>query len=223
MKPVVALAGLAGLCGTLVACGASPPPPPQVTAPKPVAAIPAVATSKPAAPAPPAAGPAPATAGPGQAAPRPAPLTTGPAPTAPGPALAAPSPAPGAPGPAQAAPGPAPLTAGSAPLVPLPTVPTSDGPGYDPKGRRDPFVSLELSGGAKGLQVSTTKLTGIVRSARTTLALVETPDGIGYILKPGDTLGDGRLLEIGADNVVFTVSATPGSISNRVVLKLAAN
>jgi len=223
VKPVVALAGLAGLCGTLVACGASPPPPPQVTAPKPVAAIPAVATSKPAAPAPPAAGPAPATAGPGQAAPRPAPLTTGPAPTAPGPALAAPSPAPGAPGPAQAAPGPAPLTAGSAPLVPLPTVPTSDGPGYDPKGRRDPFVSLELSGGAKGLQVSTTKLTGIVRSARTTLALVETPDGIGYILKPGDTLGDGRLLEIGADNVVFTVSATPGSISNRVVLKLAAN
>jgi len=230
VKPVVALAGLAGLCGTLVACGASPPPPPQVTAPKPVAAIPAVATSKPAAPAPPAAGPAPATAGPGQAAPRPAPLTTGPAPTAPGPALAAPSPAPGAPGPApvapgpaQAAPGPAPLTAGSAPLVPLPTVPTSDGPGYDPKGRRDPFVSLELSGGAKGLQVSTTKLTGIVRSARTTLALVETPDGIGYILRPGDTLGDGRLLEIGADNVVFTVSATPGSISNRVVLKLAAN
>ena len=223
MKPVVALAGLAGLCGTLVACGASPPPPPQVTAPKPVAAIPAVATSKPAAPAPPAAGPAPATAGPGQAAPRPAPLTTGPAPTVPGPALAAPSPAPGAPGPAQAAPGPAPLTAGSAPLVPLPTVPTSDGPGYDPKGRRDPFVSLELSGGAKGLQVSTTKLTGIVRSARTTLALVETPDGIGYILRPGDTLGDGRLLEIGADNVVFTVSATPGSISNRVVLKLAAN
>ena len=166
--------------------------------------------------APAAAGPAPAAAGPGQAAPRPAPLTTGPAPTAPGPA-------PVAPGPAQAAPGPAPLTAGSAPLVPLPTVPTSDGPGYDPKGRRDPFVSLELSGGAKGLQVSTTKLTGIVRSARTTLALVETPDGIGYILKPGDTLGDGRLLEIGADNVVFTVSATPGSISNRVVLKLAAN
>ena len=216
MKPVVALAGLAGLCGTLVACGASPPPPPQVTAPKPVAAIPAVVTSKPAAPAPAAAGPAPAAAGPGQAAPRPAPLTTGPAPTAPGPA-------PVAPGPAQAAPGPAPLIAGSAPLVPLPTVPTSDGPGYDPKGRRDPFVSLELSGGAKGLQVSTTKLTGIVRSARTTLALVETPDGIGYILKPGDTLGDGRLLEIGADNVVFTVSATPGSISNRVVLKLAAN
>jgi hypothetical protein len=52
---------------------------------------------------------------------------------------------------------------------------------------------------------------------------VEAQDGVGYILRPGDTLGDGRLLEIGADTAVFAVSATPGSQSNRVVLKLAAN
>jgi hypothetical protein len=71
--------------------------------------------------------------------------------------------------------------------------------------------------------VSTTKLTGIVRSARTTLALVETQEGIGYILKAGDTLGDGRLMEIGADTVVFAVAAKAGSPTNRVVLKLAAN
>lgn len=213
MKPVVALAGLAGLCGTLVACGGSPPPAPQVTAPKPVAAIPAVVTPKPAAA-------APAPAAPGPAAPAPAPASAAPPSPASGPS------APAAAAPAAAALAPAalaPAAAGPAPLVTLPAVPTSDAPGYDPKGRRDPFVSLELSGGAKGLQVSTTKLTGIVRSARATLALVETPDGIGYILRAGDTLGDGRLLEIGADNVVFTVSATPGSISNRVVLKLAAN
>ena len=209
MKPVVALAGLAGLCGTLVACGGSPPPAPQVTAPKPVAAIPAVVTPKPAAAAPAPAAPAPAV--PASAAP-PSPASGPSAPAAAAPAAAALAPA-----------ALAPAAAGPAPLVTLPTVPTSDAPGYDPKGRRDPFVSLELSGGAKGLQVSTTKLTGIVRSARATLALVETPDGIGYILRAGDTLGDGRLLEIGADNVVFTVSATPGSISNRVVLKLAAN
>ena len=213
MKPVVALAGLAGLCGTLVACGGSPPPAPQVTAPKPVAAIPAVVTPKPAAA-------APAPAAPGPAAPAPAPASAAPPSPASGPSAPA-APAPAAPALAPAA--LAPAAAGPAPLVTLPTVPTSDAPGYDPKGRRDPFVSLELSGGAKGLQVSTTKLTGIVRSARATLALVETPDGIGYILRAGDTLGDGRLLEIGADNVVFTVSATPGSISNRVVLKLAAN
>jgi hypothetical protein len=123
-----------------------------------------------------------------------------------------------------AAPAPAGKPAATAaPLLPTPSVPTAEGPAYDPKGRRDPFVSLEVTGGPKGLEVSTTKLTGIVRSARTTLALVETTDGIGYILKPGDTLGDGRLLEIGADNVVFAVTAKPGSASNRVVLKLAAN
>jgi Tfp pilus assembly protein PilP len=71
--------------------------------------------------------------------------------------------------------------------------------------------------------VATTKLTGIVRGARTTLALVEAQDGVGYILKPGDTLGDGRLVEIGADAVVFVVSSRPGAQSNRVVLKLVAN
>jgi len=110
-----------------------------------------------------------------------------------------------------------------APLVATPAVPQTGGTGYEPKGRRDPFVAVDITGGPKGLEVATTKLTGIVRSARTTLALVETQDGIGYILKPGDTLGDGRVLEIGADNVIFAVPAKPGSPTNRVVLKLAAN
>jgi hypothetical protein len=117
----------------------------------------------------------------------------------------------------------APTAAQSTPLVPAPAVPQTTGPAYEPKGRRDPFVALDITGGPKGLEVATTKLTGIVKSARTTLALVETQDGIGYILKPGDTLGDGRLLEIGADNVIFAVPAKPGSPTNRVVLKLAAN
>jgi hypothetical protein len=116
-----------------------------------------------------------------------------------------------------------PAAAQTAPLVPAPVVPQASGPGYEPKGRRDPFVALDITGGPKGLEVATTKLTGIVRGARTTLALVETQDGIGYILKPGDTLGDGRLLEIGADNVTFSVPPKPGSPTNRVVLKLAAN
>ena len=39
----------------------------------------------------------------------------------------------------------------------------------------------------------------------------------------GDTLGDGRLVEIGADNVVFAVATKAGAPPNRVVLKLAAN
>jgi Tfp pilus assembly protein PilP len=84
-------------------------------------------------------------------------------------------------------------------------------------------MALDLTGGPKGLEVATTKLTGIVRGANTTLALVEAQDGIGYILKPGDTLGDGRLVEIGIDTVVFTVASRSGAQSNRVVLRLAAN
>jgi Tfp pilus assembly protein PilP len=96
-------------------------------------------------------------------------------------------------------------------------------PKYDPKGRRDPFETLEVREGSGGLTVAATRLTGIVRSNRVALALVEAPDGIGYILKPGDTLGDGRLLEIGSDSVVFVVAPKTGAPSNRVVLRLATN
>jgi Tfp pilus assembly protein PilP len=114
-------------------------------------------------------------------------------------------------------------TAQAAPLVATPAVPQGDGTSYEAKGRRDPFMPLDVTGGPKGLEVATTKLTGIVRGANTTLALVEAQDGIGYILKPGDTLGDGRLVEIGIDTVVFAVASRPGAQSNRVVLRLAAN
>ena len=114
-------------------------------------------------------------------------------------------------------------TAAKPPLVPA--VPEAAGPEipkYEIKGRRDPFETLEVKEGAGSIMTSA-RLTGIVRSARATLALVETPEGLGYILKPGDTLGDGRLLEIGSDSVVFQVPPKPGSPTNRVVLKLATN
>lgn len=90
---------------------------------------------------------------------------------------------------------------------------------YDTRGRRDPFESLEARAGS-GPTVAAAKLTGIVRGARGPLALVETADGLGYILKPGDTLGDGRLVEIGRDSVTFSVVPKPGSTTNRVVLRL---
>ena len=141
----------------------------------------------------------------------------------PPPAAPAPKPIAAVPAPAASKPGPPAASGQPAPLVAAPIVPQGDGTAYEAKGRRDPFVALDISGGPKGLEVATTKLTGIVRSARTTLALVEAQDGIGYILKSGDTLGDGRLVEIGADNVVFAVAAKPGSQTNRVVLKLAVN
>lgn len=118
-----------------------------------------------------------------------------------------------------------------APTVGAPTVagenvppdPSTAIPKYQSRGRRDPFETLEVREGSGGLTVAATRLTGIVRSNRSALALIEAPDGIGYILRPGDTLGDGRLLEIGSDSVVFAVSAKAGAPSNRVVLKLATN
>jgi len=100
---------------------------------------------------------------------------------------------------------------------------TGEIPNYEPNGRRDPFEVYEVREGGGGLSVSSTRLTGIVRNARSALALVEAPDGIGYILRPGDTLGDGKLMDIGLDNVVFAVAAKPGVPATRVVLRLLAN
>jgi hypothetical protein len=94
-------------------------------------------------------------------------------------------------------------------------------PKYEAHGRRDPFEIYQVRGGSEGLTVASTRLTGIVRNSGSALALVEAPDGIGYILRPGDTLGDGRLMDIGLDNVVFAVVAKPGAPTTRVVLKLA--
>ena len=122
-------------------------------------------------------------------------------------------------------PPPKPVAAAQAPELTTPPAPEAGPvvPKYESKGRRDPFETLEVREGAGGLTVAATRLTGIVRSNRAALALLEAPDGIGYILKPGDTLGDGRLLEIGSDSVVFLVTSKTGAPTNRVVLKLATN
>jgi hypothetical protein len=126
---------------------------------------------------------------------------------------------PGAPTPGAPTPGGAPTVAGEN----VPPDPSAAVPKYQSRGRRDPFETLEVREGSGGLTVAATRLTGIIRSNRSALALIEAPDGIGYILKPGDTLGDGRLLEIGSDSVVFAVAAKAGAPGNRVVLKLATN
>ncbi|MBI2217389.1 MAG: hypothetical protein HYU51_08835 [Candidatus Rokubacteria bacterium] len=96
---------------------------------------------------------------------------------------------------------------------------------YEIKGRRDPFQNLEVAVKERETApaasvVTSSKLTGIVRSASTRLALVETAQGMGYILKPGDTLGEGRVVEIGTEEIVFSVPPKPGSTTNRVVLKI---
>jgi hypothetical protein len=116
-----------------------------------------------------------------------------------------------------------PATPGTPGTTPTLEAPLGPGVTYDAKSRRDPFEELSARQGGIGT-VSAGKLTGIVRRANgTALALVEMPDGLGYILKTGDTLGDGRLVDIGPDSVVFNISAPVSSASNRAVLKLTGD
>jgi Tfp pilus assembly protein PilP len=134
-----------------------------------------------------------------------------------------PSPPPGAAKPASGAAATATAAAKPGPVA-LPKEP-EPGPAlpplsYDAKGRRDPFVPIVLAKGKPGLSILTFKLTGVIGS-RPPLALVEASDGIGYILKPGDTLGDGRVTEITQNAVTFAVAARAGQAATTATLRLA--
>jgi hypothetical protein len=58
---------------------------------------------------------------------------------------------------------------------------------------------------------------------RVLLALVEAPDGIGYILKPGDVLGDGRVTDVTTASVTFVVAPKPGQPASTVTLKIVGD
>ncbi|MBI4609144.1 MAG: pilus assembly protein PilP [Candidatus Rokubacteria bacterium] len=130
----------------------------------------------------------------------------------------------GSPPPAQAAQVPAPpppkpaVTPREPQVKPLPAI------AYQARGRRDPFrppvTEVQEKGGPTGLQTASLKLVGIVQGRDSLLALVESADGLGYILRPGDLIGDGRVAEIGPDSVTFTVPGRPGQPPTRTVLKL---
>jgi len=109
-------------------------------------------------------------------------------------------------------------------IAPPPATPVAVArPTYERKGRRDPFQPIEIVQDVEiKLAVASARLTGIVRGSAT-LALVEMPDGMGYIMQPGDTLAEGRLIEIGTDNVVFSVPSRKGSMTGRLFLRLASD
>jgi hypothetical protein len=122
------------------------------------------------------------------------------------------------------APAQAPAPEPARPAAPAPAVVgvsvPEPAPAYERKGRRDPFEPVDgLQPEMASPTVASARLRGIVRG-RTARALVETSDGLGYILRVGDTLAEGRLVEIGADSVVFTVPARRGSAVHRIVLRL---
>ena len=124
-------------------------------------------------------------------------------------------PQPQAPAPAGGKPAAPPVARPKEPeFPPLPVV------AYDPKGRRDPFASLATTEGSKGLAVASVKLVGVLEGRQGRLALVEAADGLGYVLRSGDLIGDGRVVEIGRDNVTFAVAQRPGLPTTRLVLRL---
>lgn len=94
---------------------------------------------------------------------------------------------------------------------------------YETKGRRDPFEIPGAREGAASTTVASAKLAGIIRTAGgSALALIETSEGLGYILRTGDTLGDGQLVEIDQNSVVFAVASRMAPVPNRVVLRLVS-
>jgi hypothetical protein len=94
---------------------------------------------------------------------------------------------------------------------------------YEPKGRRDPFTPIFLGKDNVALSVSSVKLTGVVGGRGGLMALVEAPDGIGYILKLGDTLGDGRVTGITPNSVTWAVSARGSQSASSLTLRLPEN
>lgn len=91
---------------------------------------------------------------------------------------------------------------------------------YKAKQRRDPFGSLATALGAKGLTAGSLRLVGVIDGRQERLALVEGPDGLGYILRKGDQIGDGRVVEIGRDNVTLSVNLGPGIPETPMVKRL---
>ena len=86
---------------------------------------------------------------------------------------------------------------------------------YDPKGRRDPFVSLLASGtdakgpgsrpsGLPGLMIGEVSVKGIVRDRSGFIAMIQGPDTKTFIIRSGEKLMDGTVKAITADSVVFS-------------------
>ena len=126
--------------------------------------------------------------------------------------------------------GEAPVTATAPAAAPRPTVsvmPRTPDPGpplppipYESKGRRDPFTPIQVAKEKTGLDIGSVKLVGVV-SASEPMALVESPDGLGYIMKRGDVLGNGRVSSVTMDAITFVIAPRAGQAETAVTLRLA--
>ena len=93
---------------------------------------------------------------------------------------------------------------------------------YNPMKRRDPFVPLVTKEGymatAGALNTEDLALIGTMWGSSGRVALVKDSGEKGYVLKPGDRVAGGKVLEVKEDAVIFEINAY-GTIS-RMTLRL---
>lgn len=125
-------------------------------------------------------------------------------------------------------------TAAAKPAPPVPQPAPAVPPyAYEAKGRRDPFRPLirprvetartRPKTGLAALDVKELKLAGIIWGGRGYFALVEAPNGAGYVVRMNDIIGeDARVAKITSDAVMFEVqtSPVPKSQARQVELRL---
>jgi Tfp pilus assembly protein PilP len=123
-------------------------------------------------------------------------------------------------------------SAAAKPAAPAPPpAPATPPYSYEAKGRRDPFLPLikprvetgrtRPKTGLAALDVKELKLAGIIWGGRGFFALVEAPNGAGYVVRPNDTVGeDARVTKITADAVTFEVRASPVAQSQARLVEL---
>ncbi|MCD6086580.1 MAG: hypothetical protein J7K11_01290 [Candidatus Hydrothermae bacterium] len=90
---------------------------------------------------------------------------------------------------------------------------------YNSYGRRDPFeplLSQEKSDTL--LNVGSAMLVGIIHQGDTSLALLKDVNGMGFVLKKGDRVRGGSVLDIKDNEVVFLLSDY--GFNRKVILKL---
>lgn len=102
---------------------------------------------------------------------------------------------------------------------------------YNPMGRRDPFWDLLKRNSAKlrkkrkaglvGLDIDQLELEGIVKKKGKFLALLKGPDGRPYLVKEGDSVYDGEILQIRSHMVKFKkiLTIALGGTKERTIIK----
>ena len=125
------------------------------------------------------------------------------------------------------------VTASRGPAPALPgTTRAEDRVGYDPGGRRDPFVGLLSRGesrlpiggrpvGIKGLLIGQLSVRGVMRTPGKLLAIVQAPDNKTYTVHSGDALYDGTVKVVANDAVIFLqrVDDPRSSVKQREIRK----